>query len=188
MSLAEFLAGRQVEVQGRWLERVLAGYPEQARQFFRRQKNRFANPVGQTLEAGLRELLRELAGQGRPEELCRHLEEILRVRSVQAFTPSQAVRFVFELKQVVREVLAECPAEKPRPGELDDFDRQVDQLALFAFDIHSRLRERMYELRIAEVKRSVSTIMKRTGYFSDELFARSVAEQKTAGPSGAPGE
>ncbi|RLB58998.1 MAG: hypothetical protein DRI34_03250 [Deltaproteobacteria bacterium] len=188
MSLATPIAECQAEVHGRWLDRVMASYPEQARPFFRRQKNRFANPVGQTLDRGLRLLLQELAGESRPEELCRHLEEILRVRSVQSFTPAQAVRFLFELKDIVREVLGERLADRREQEWLGRFDRQVDQLALFAFDIYSRLRERMYQLRIAEVKRSVSTIMKRTGYFSEELFAKPVPEQKTAGPSGAPGE
>ena len=43
----------------------------------------------------------------------------------------------------------------------------VDQIALFAFDIYTRCREKVAELRINEIKRGVSAVMARLGVDAD---------------------
>ncbi len=81
------------------------------------------------------------------------LDEIIKIRAVQEFTPSQALAFVFLLKEAVR---AELGSEEDRapalPAELADLDRQIDQVALGAFDAYMRYRGQVCELRINEVK------------------------------------
>ena len=104
-----------------------------------------------------------------PAELCRHLSGILRIRSVQEFAPSQAVSFVFLLKRVIREELAAKLHDPGLQAELAEFDHRVDQLALFAFDVFTKSREQLYEVRVNEVKRRVSGLLRRAGIGSDDL-------------------
>jgi hypothetical protein len=94
------------------------------------------------------------------EKVCSALEEIVKIRSIQDFTPAQALSFVFSLKQVIREEL-KGELDAARLAELVQFEAQIDQLALFAFDVYVKCRERLYEIRVSEVKRSVSGLMRR---------------------------
>ena len=167
MTLKDLLHSKKAAIHQRWLEKTLEAYAPDASAFFGRQKDQFANPVGQALRAGTQTLLECLLGELDPEKVCGCLEEIVKIRSIQDFTPAQALSFVFSLKQVIREDL---------PGELDagqaaelvELETRIDQLALFAFDVYVKCRERLYEIRVSEVKRSVSGLMRRLNREEEE--------------------
>jgi hypothetical protein len=88
------------------------------------------------------------------------------VRSVQEFTPSQAISFIFCLKEAVREELKEELQDTNLLTELAVFDAQIDQLALFAFDIYVKCREQIYELRVNEIKRTGFRLLKKANLIS----------------------
>ncbi|MGZ6142698.1 MAG: hypothetical protein ACXWLM_05135, partial [Myxococcales bacterium] len=66
--------------------------------------------------------------------------------------PSRAVGFVFLLRDAIR---AEAPSE------LAALEPRIENLALLAFDAYVEFRERVHRLREKELKRSVSTILRR---------------------------
>jgi hypothetical protein len=160
MTLRDLLHSRRAAIQKRWLEKTLETYAPDASAFFQRQKDQFANPVGQALRAGTQTMVDCLLDEMDAEKVCSALEEIVKIRSIQDFTPAQALSFVFSLKQVIREEL-KGELDAARLAELVQFEAQIDQLALFAFDVYVKCRERLYEIRVSEVKRSVSGLMRR---------------------------
>lgn len=151
---------RQAVVE-RWIELTLATYQSKATAFFMREGDRFANPVGRAVRVGLRGVGECLLGEMNAEEICRQLEEVVKIRAVQDFTPGAAVSFVFLFKDAVREKLAGVLDESRFFGVREELERRVDQAALFAFDIFVRCREQVYELRVNEVKRSVAALVER---------------------------
>ena len=106
----------------RWLERTLASYRPDAAAFFKQQQNRFANPVGQTFAERTGAIVDGLLAGADATELCVHLEEIVKIRAVQEFTPAEAVSFVFLLKDAIREELARrtCTS-RDAPAELERY-------------------------------------------------------------------
>jgi hypothetical protein len=166
--LDDLLREKRAVITDRWIEKTLETYPAESRAFFMRQKNRFANPVGQALASGLGAAYDALCQEVDSAELCRCIEEIVKVRAVQEFTPSQSVVFALLLKDVIRDEIRK-ELDKPQIArELLDFERRIDQMSLFAFDMFVRSREKMYQLRVNEVERRVSTLIKRSGFFIDE--------------------
>jgi hypothetical protein len=77
---------------------------------------------------------------------------MIRIRAVQDFLPSKAIGFVFLLKRVIQEELGREVRERGLGEELLDFERQIDDLALLAFDVYMQCREKIFEVRIREVK------------------------------------
>ena len=131
----------------KWLERTLATYPSQTLRFLQGEKDRFRNPVGHTLREGLATLLDELTGEMDPAKIRPALESIVRLRAVQDFTPSQAVGFVYLLREILPEEWA--------GGEPPDVQRRIDELALLAFDLFMKCREEIYEIKAREAQRKV---------------------------------
>jgi len=157
---AALLARKAAIVDG-WFDEALSSYAPEATLFFRRERNRFANPVGSGLRTGIEAIFTSLVEEMDPEVICRHLEEIIKVRAIQGLEPSRAVSFVFGLKQVVRQQLKEELRQAAAAAELEGFEARVDQTALFAFDIYARCREQLAELRVNEIKRNVFSVMER---------------------------
>jgi len=87
-----------------------------------------------------------------PAETSRFLDGIVRIRAVQEFAPSEALGFIFQLKDVVRKVLAKAPQHPAAANELDVFDSAVDDLALFAFDLYMQCREKIYDIKAKEAR------------------------------------
>ncbi len=174
MKLIDVLQKKKAAIAERWLDRTLETYASRTSAFLKRKKDQFANPVGNTLRTDTRAVMDDLVEWlDEPENVsadrfCSHLENIIKVRSVQEFSPSQAVSFVFYLRQAIREELREELKDPALWTELARFEVQIDQLALFAFDIYSRSREKLYELRINEIKRTGYRLLKKANLISIE--------------------
>lgn len=164
MTLRDLLLQRTDAIVARWLDKTLASYPPDTVKFFKGEKDQFANPVGQTLAQETEAVFCELRDDMDPDRLCGHLDGIIKIQAIQERTPAQALSFVFLLKDAIRE---ECESELQDSrihNEWMHFMTRIDQLALFAFDIFTRRREKVYELRVNEVKRSVSGLMRRLNW------------------------
>ncbi len=87
------------------------------------------------------------------DQLSSPLEKIIQIRSVQDFSPSQAVAIVSLLKKAVQEEMKGNKIEmNGMMEEWFDLESRIDQLSLRAFDIYTTYRERIHEIRIKEVK------------------------------------
>jgi hypothetical protein len=162
MALNEILLGRKAVILERWLREVLGSYPDQSRPFLAQVKDPFANPIGATLTKELSALLDELLAGSVPATGASPMEAVIKIRAVQGLKPSQALGFIFKLKQIVREAVSE-PAENDIAArqvarEALAFDAKVDELALSAFDLWSATREKISDIRINEMKRSLFVI------------------------------
>ena len=150
MGLNEVLAAKRGAVLERWFQAVLATYPEDTARFLAGGADPFANPVGHTVREGLGRLYDRFAADVPASELSSAIDGIVRIRAVQEFTPSAAVGFVYTLRGIVREELA---------GALDPagqaaLENGVDRLALVAFDVYMQCREKIFEIRVREIKES----------------------------------
>lgn len=167
MKLKDLLQKNKTAIAERWLDRSLETYVSRTAVFFKQKKDPFANPVGRALRSGTKSIVDELLEAESPlgpesaHRLCAHLEDVIKIRSVQDLNPSQAVSFVFSLKQAIREVLEEELRDPGLASELTTFETQIDQLALFAFDIYVKSREQLYELRVNEIKRTGYRLLKK---------------------------
>ena len=147
--MKNFLAAKKKKIVQNWTDQVLDSYgsPE----FFKKQKNRFANPIGATVSEGLQEIYAILAEEKELGLIAKPLENIIKIRAVQDFTPSQSVSFVYLLKKIVRQELAKDKKSSAGQESLAELDGRVDQVALMAFDFYMECRERLNQIRTNEV-------------------------------------
>ena len=165
MSSAQSLAAKKQEILNSWFQATVDSYPAETARFVKNQKDPFANPVGQITYQSLATLMDALsAGAGR-EAMAKALDPILRIRAVQTFTPSKATSFVFSLKQILRQHL---PGDgRDADGEMNDLDRQIDEMAMAAFDIYVACREKIYELKATESRKQFFGSLKRAGLIDE---------------------
>ena len=159
--LERILAEKKSSILRRWFELILETYPADTQRFLKTQKDQFANPVGGTISRGIEALYEEILRRGELERVAPFLDAIIRVRAVQDFSPSQAVRFVFLLKRVVREAMAEERQEPRVAEELAGFESRIDDMALLSFDLFMGCREKLYELRANEVRNRTVRLLKK---------------------------
>jgi len=160
MVLEYFLSQKKASILERWFYLTLETYPAETSRFLKQEKDRFINPVGYTISQEIEALYDELLRGMNPAKLSTSLDNIIRIRSVQDFSPSQAIAFVFLLKKAVREELESEIRENQLFEELLKFESRIDELALLASDIYVRCREKIYEMRINEVKAERERVFK----------------------------
>ena len=182
MTLAELLLKNQEAIVGRWVERALACYGGDSSATLKRQKDPFANPIGHSLRVGTRGIFEAMLGgmdlgETDTEKVGQHLHEIVKIRAVQQLSASEAVGFVFHLKEAIRAELAGTVKDPRFSDELTQLDGRIDRVALAAFDIFVQCREQLCELRINEVKRSVS-------WGANKMSQSGLDSQPASDPSG----
>ena len=170
MPLATHLAEKKSAILGRWLTTIYESYPPETAIFLRKEKNRFDNPAGYRISEGLEGLYGALLQEMERDEILTWLDEIIRIRALQNFTPSQALAFIFLLKTVIRQELADEIRQENLAAELLDLESRIDGLALLGFDVYTKRREKIYEIKADEAKRRVSGLMRKTGLTEDGLL------------------
>jgi hypothetical protein len=163
MALSDILAENRKHLIDRWSEAVLQTYPLDTVGFLRKQDDPFANPVGDRTRKAVTALVDILMGETMDtDDLEAALDDMMRMRSVQDFTPGAAVGVIFHVKTLVRELVRKRLKREPAlAAELLQFESKVDSVALISFNIHSRCREEVYELRVREIKNQHARLLKR---------------------------
>ena len=165
--MIELLAQSKGVIAGKWLDRIVASYPADTAGFLKKKRDEFANPVGMTLAKGTGELVDALLDGTSVEALREALEPMVKIRAVQDFSPSAAVAFVFQLKDVIRDVAGDRLTGAGDREELRTLEQRIDKMALLAFDVYASCREQVADIRVSELKRTVANVLKRSGWFED---------------------
>ena len=163
MQIENLLEQRKAVIVKKWFDLVIQTYPADTSKFFKTQKDPFANPVGQTVLRGLEALFDILLKSPDTDTISSFLDPIIRIRAVQDFTPSQAVSFIFSLKQVIRDNLTKELKDAAMGIELLNLETTIDDLALIAFDIYMECREKIFDLKANEEKARTFSAFKRAG-------------------------
>ena len=150
--LDRLLSQKKAAILERWRLLILDTYPADGSRFFKQEKDRFANPIGSIISAGIESLYDELIGKMNPDRLSTCLDGIIRVRTVQDFSPSDAIAFIPLLKRVVREELGDEIKERRLFEEILKFESRIDKIMLLTLDIYMKCREQIHEIRIKELK------------------------------------
>ena len=169
MSLTKLVEKNRQQILDKWFDLILESYPPDSFNFFKNEKNQFQNPVGNTLSKEIAGLLDCLLSDKFDDSVTRCLDNIVRIRLVQDFTPSRAMAFFLPLKQVLREVLEE---ELSKNGIFEDylaFEKKIDHLTLLGFDAYMKCKEKIYDIRAREARRQVQKLLERSGVSFDNF-------------------
>lgn len=164
--LFDILEEKKPIISKRWLEALIASYPNDNSGFLMNQ-DRFANPVGYTFSTGIDGVIEVLVKGEDFSESIPFLEDIIKVRAIQDFTPAKALTFIFQLKTIVRKELETELRQNQIYGAILEFESKIDDLALTAFDIYMKYREQIYELRTDELKRMTFNLLKKANLMSE---------------------
>ena len=162
-SLREVLERRRAAVLERWRAMVFGSYPQEAARFFRSEKDAFRNPVGHALLTSTEALYDGVALGKEGAPVTEALEAVVRLRAVQELSASEAVGFVFSLKRAVRDEVREAGREGELWPALVVLDERIDALASTAFDLYGQSRERVYRIRVDELRRERASLLRQLG-------------------------
>ncbi len=172
MNFGKALKSQKKKILEKWFEATINTYPAETAKILSRSKNKFDNPVGSATYESLErtidllyENLMQAQDIGINEELIEQaLDSVIRIRAVQNFSASEAVGFVFELKDIVQNLSGtdnETLSDK-------NFDRKVDKIALAAFNRFLKCRESIFLLKATEAKNRTYKAFERAG-LAEEL-------------------
>jgi len=166
MTLTDLLNQKKPMIIARWLRVIFDSYPPETAIFLKKEKDRFDNPMGSLISEGIAKLYETLLVEMETDQVLAALDEIIRIRALQNFSPGKALAFIFLLKDVIRQELAKELREGD-PEELLELESRIDGLVLLGFEVYTTRREKLNEIRINEMKNRVSGLMRRTGLTLD---------------------
>jgi hypothetical protein len=167
-ALRNLLQEHRKAILGKWRESIFATYSPDAARFMSREKDPFANPVGQTISRALEPIWEQLVEGSDLTRLSPLVEDILRIRAVQSFKPSQALSMFVLLKRAVREELRADRLEQPLLAQMLIFESRVDAIELMAFDAFLACREKIYEIRATELRSRSQRVLEKLNRRLDE--------------------
>ena len=162
MSLLKQLSKKKKTSIKKWFDKAVDSYPIDTAQFLKNQNDPFANPVGQTTLSSLEGLFDLIIGDFDTNAAEALVDPVIRIRSIQDFTPSKAVQFLFDLKDMIRE-LTPIHHHSETLKEYDLIDRRIDIVGLLAFDVYMRCREKIADLKANEMRARTFSAFERAG-------------------------
>ena len=163
--------GDRTEIVRRWFDTTVDRYPAETAKFLRVQADPFANPVGAALREELAPILDVLLDEDDMASVEPSLDRIVRVRALQDMSPADAVSFVLILKEIFPEVVGATTR-----ADRDAFEQRVDGLLLTAFNVFSRCREQVYEIRVKEIRNRSLKVMERLNSWREQRAGGSASD------------
>jgi len=142
-----------------WFQATIATYPAQSARVLGKDANRFDNPVGAVTHETIEDVFTLIIEDSNQETLEKALDPIIRIRAVQSFSASEAVSFVFALKQIGETILEDSLIRK--------FDKIVDRIALASFNKLMKCKEEIFLLKATESKRRIHRAFERAGLVAE---------------------
>jgi hypothetical protein len=152
MELSALLKENREAILERWFARIIETYPDVTSRFLAKQKDRFQNPVGYAITQSIGPIYDQVASAMDTGRLLDALDGIVRIRSVQDFSPTETIGFVFELKAVIRAEIGDRMRSLENRDDLVELESRVDRVALLAFEKYTECRENLHQVRNREVE------------------------------------
>jgi hypothetical protein len=159
--LHSILAGKKASILKKWLDVIVGSYALDTSNYGKALGNQFTNPIGSTLSKGVEDIFADLLRGPDEKKTAEVLADVVRLRAVQDFLPSQALSFFFSLKSIIRKELSAEIAEQQLSEEMLSLESSIDNLALSAFDMFMQSREKIYEIKAREVQRMNFRLLQR---------------------------
>jgi hypothetical protein len=166
-NLVSILNTKKNTIVKKWFDLVVNSYPPDTAAFLKSQKDQFTNPVGHTTKKGLEAVFDEIVSGMDRDTIVSFLDPIIRIRAVQDFTPSQAVGFLLDLKNVIRATLKKELKSAPVSAGLAEIDANIDRLCLIGFDIFVTCREAIYQLKVNTERDKIYSAFSRAGLVTE---------------------
>lgn len=160
--LKDSLLQKKSTILEQWFQAIAQTYPLETFHFLVNKKDPFQNPVGHTVSSEIENLFHALFQETERQKIFQSLENILKIRAVQDFTPSQAVIFIFSLKRILWQESLENLVDKRFWEEWMEIESKIDTLLLMAFEVYTQCREKIYEIRIGEIKKQSLAFWEKT--------------------------
>ncbi len=148
----ELLIKKKSDIVDNWIQLIFHTYASETSKFLNIERDQFSNPVGFITNETINQLFDSLVTEINPGIVKPLLIDLIKIRAVQEFTPSQAVGFTLLLKNAVRKIMSESLQEKKVYDELLTFESKIDKVALIAFDLYQECREKVYRIHLNEIK------------------------------------
>ena len=165
--IQQLLEKNKSSIIKKWFDLVVDTYPPETSNFLRKEKDPFHNPVGKTTVECLETLFDHLLDKADEQSLISHLDPIIRIRSVQDFSPSKAIGFIFFLKTIIRNEFKNNKSGSVDIHELSAIDFKIDGLILMAFDVYARCKETFYQIKANEEKNRFFKAFERAGLVTE---------------------
>jgi hypothetical protein len=150
--IRDLIIKNKTSIVNNWIKSVYETYPSETSNFLKDQKNRFSNPVGYSISQCGEKILDELTGDFNLQQIRPLLQDLIKIRAVQDFSPSHAIGIIFFLKNSIDTILGNEIKNKDFCNELMSVNSQIDQIVLSAFDLYMEAREKLFQIRVAEIK------------------------------------
>lgn len=143
----------------KWIQIIFDSYSSNSSNFLNLEKNQFSNPIGYTIRTNAELIFNQILGECNLLNIKLCLIDIIKIRAVQEFSPSQAIAFIFQLKKILFDELQD---EMKDPEALQEFltlESTIDRIALIAFDLYAKSREKVYQIRINQIRSNSSSVI-----------------------------
>jgi hypothetical protein len=159
MDLKQILKKNRASFIKKWFRATIDTYPAQSAKILGKDSNRFDNPVGAATHETIEDVFDLILQDFNQEMLEKALDPVIRIRAVQAFSASEAVSFVFALKEIGENILED--------SLIREFDKLVDKIALAAFNKLMKCKEEIFLLKAVESKRRIHRAFERAGLVAE---------------------
>ncbi len=159
MKLSKILQEHANSLISGWTEAVFSSYPEKASALLKGNADPFTNPVASMVREAAAALLKALAGEDIDINATKDsLERFIKIRAVQQFSPSESIGVIYLLKPLLRKEILPLTEKGRAFHDYLELESRVDTLALLAFDMYTRDREKVAEIRIDEIRKQYAQL------------------------------
>ncbi|BAU22983.1 hypothetical protein THC_0589 [Caldimicrobium thiodismutans] len=167
MDIWDYLKEKQKFIYKHWLESFWDSFGESSA-YLKREADQFTNPFAYHVEECFKGILKSIVEEFDWEVIDPFLDRLAQIRAVQEGVPSKAVKFLVDLKGIIRENFGEDILKIFGLEAFLRLEDRINSLLIRYIDFYQKYRERLFEIRLDEFKRNNFLLLKRAGLVVDQ--------------------
>ncbi len=165
MQIGKIILRQKQSIITQWRQSIIGSYPAESGSYLLENKNKFANPIGFTLANSLPVIVDAVIDGCLSADAKKSLDDIIKIRAVQEFKPSEAIGFVASLRAIV---LSEISDE----ANLSDFlhtEKIFNEINDYTINTYVCFKEKIYDIKANEQLRTFEKMVERLNKKYEEL-------------------
>jgi hypothetical protein len=159
----EYFFDKKDKILDDWLKHLMLHYDYNKLDYLEKEKDPFLNPVKYIFTSALESIFAYIFDGEELEAVYQNIEKLIKLLALNGPKASEALGpFVF-FKHYINALFMSSFSLEEKMEEYNEIMNIFDNLLLKIFDMYVQCREKIYEVRINEIKRMTFPLLERSG-------------------------
>ncbi|MDY6820717.1 MAG: hypothetical protein SVN78_03725 [Deferribacterota bacterium] len=159
----EYFLDKKNKILDDWFNHLISHYDDNKLDYLEKERDPFLNPVKYIFKSALGSIFSYIFEDEELDLVSQDIEKLIKLLALNGPKASEVLGLFVFFKQHINALFMSSFSLEEKIDEYNEITNIFDNLLLKIFDMYVQCREKIYEIRVNEIKRMTFPLLERSG-------------------------